>query len=222
MNDQSKKPVVEIYSDLLCVWAWIAQPRLESVLETFGDRVTVRSRCIDVFGDAHEKILGKWGASNGFERFGEYVREAAANHDHAPVHDDLWDVVRPTSSLPAHLYLKAVELCATEQQAHGYALGLREAFFRDAEDISRAAVLTGIARAQGLDLAALHNALEDGRAQAALAADQQAAQKSRIAGSPTWVLNNGRQILYGNVGYRIIEVNLEAFLRGEPGGASWC
>ena len=41
--------------------------------------------------------------------------------------------------------------------------------------------------------------------------------------SPSLVLNEGRQTLYGNVGYRIIEANIEGLLR-EPaaGAASWC
>ena len=45
----------------------------------------------------------------------------------------------------------------------------------------------------------------------------------RIEGSPSFVLNEGRQKLYGNVGFRIIEANIQELLRA-PGGdqASWC
>jgi len=222
MADPDDRPVVEIYSDLLCVWAWIAQPRLEAVMADFGDRVTLRSRCIDVFGNAHGKIRNQWGADDGFERFGAHVRDAAAGHEHAPVHGDVWRGARPTGSLPAHLHLKAAELCASNEQARDYERALREAFFAEGQDISRAEVLARVARAQGLDVTALQAAQDDGRALAALAADQQAAREGRIAGSPTWVLNEGRQILYGNVGYRIVRANLEAYLQGERGGASWC
>ncbi len=44
-----------------------------------------------------------------------------------------------------------------------------------------------------------------------------------IQGSPTFVLNEGRQKLYGNVGYRIIDANIQEMLR-EPrtDQASWC
>jgi len=65
--------------------------------------------------------------------------------------------------------------------------------------------------------------LESGVPQAALAGDYQDAEKSRIEGSPTLVLNEGRQKLYGNVGYRIIDANIRELLR-EPatGQASWC
>jgi predicted DsbA family dithiol-disulfide isomerase len=62
-----------------------------------------------------------------------------------------------------------------------------------------------------------------GVAFAALAADYQDRDRLRIEGSPTFVLNQGRQKLYGNLGYRVIEVNIRELLR-EPraGEMSWC
>ena len=45
----------------------------------------------------------------------------------------------------------------------------------------------------------------------------------RVQGSPTFVLNDGRQKLYGNVGFRIIEANIQELLREpKPDQASWC
>lgn len=45
-----------------------------------------------------------------------------------------------------------------------------------------------------------------------------------MVGSPAYVFNDGRQLLYGNVGYRIIASNLRELMsahrvEGEP---SWC
>lgn len=58
---------------------------------------------------------------------------------------------------------------------------------------------------------------------ASLSADYQDADKARIEGSPTFILNEGRQKLYGNVGFRVIEANIRELLR-DPGSdqASWC
>ena len=42
---------------------------------------------------------------------------------------------------------------------------------------------------------------------ARLAADYQDADKMRIEGSPSFVLNDGRQKLYGNVGFRLIDAS---------------
>ena len=62
-----------------------------------------------------------------------------------------------------------------------------------------------------------------GTAIALLTRDYQEAEKLRIEGSPTFVLNEGRQKLFGNVGFRIIEANIKELLK-EPAGdqASWC
>ncbi len=36
-------------------------------------------------------------------------------------------------------------------------------------------------------------------------------------------MNHGRQKLFGNVGYRLLEANVEELLRGaSPSEASWC
>ena len=41
--------------------------------------------------------------------------------------------------------------------------------------------------------------------------------------SPTFILNEGRQKLYGNVGYRVIEANLQELLKSpDASQASWC
>ena len=57
---------------------------------------------------------------------------------------------------------------------------------------------------------------------ASLSADLQNARELGIRGSPTWVLNEGRQILYGNVGYRILNANIEEMLKRPRSEASWC
>jgi predicted DsbA family dithiol-disulfide isomerase len=127
-----------------------------------------------------------------------------------------------------HLFLKAVRLAeaagacgpgASEEAT----LATRRTFFADGRDIASADVQRDIATAQGLDAGAVEAFLRDGRAHAALARDYQEAAVMGIQGSPSFVLNDGRQKLYGNVGYRIIEANIQELLR-EPGPAhaSWC
>ena len=45
----------------------------------------------------------------------------------------------------------------------------------------------------------------------------------RIEGSPSFVLNEGRQKLYGNIGFRLIEDNIhELLLAPRADEASWC
>jgi protein-disulfide isomerase len=61
------------------------------------------------------------------------------------------------------------------------------------------------------------------RVYAALSADYKEAENTGVKGSPTMILNEGRQKLFGNVGYRIIEANIQELLREpNPDQASWC
>ena len=69
----------------------------------------------------------------------------------------------------------------------------------------------------------LEERIHSGAAFAALATDYQDADKMRIEGSPSLVLNEGRQKLYGNVGFRVIEANVQGLLHAAgPEDASWC
>lgn len=44
-----------------------------------------------------------------------------------------------------------------------------------------------------------------------------------VQGSPKFVLNEGRQKLNGNVGYAVIEANINELLRSPiAGAANWC
>jgi protein-disulfide isomerase len=80
-----------------------------------------------------------------------------------------------------------------------------------------------IAKKVGIDIAAIEKHIHDGAAFASLAADYQVAEKMRIEGSPSFVLNEGRQKLYGNVGFRLMEANIQELLRlPRSDEASWC
>lgn len=96
-------------------------------------------------------------------------------------------------------------------------------FFRDCRDIARWDAQCELAEALGVDISANEKSFHDGTAFARSAADYQDADKMRIEGSPSFVLNAGRQKLYGNVGFRIIEANIQKLLRA-PGAdqTSWC
>ena len=213
---------IDYYSDVLCVWAWIAQPRLEEVQRQWGSKVEICHRYIDVFGDSHNKILRQWGSSNGFEKFSAHAAASAAPFDGVSIHPDIWLKTRPRSSMQAHLLLKAVALVAGDQAVEAMALRIRHAFFVQAQDIGDLALLLNLANEEKLDSTLLKNTLLDGRAMAALSADLRSAKELGVKGSPTWVLNEGRQILYGNVGYRILSANIEELFKHPVAEASWC
>jgi predicted DsbA family dithiol-disulfide isomerase len=223
MSDQPlPATVIDYYTDILCVWAWIAQPRLEELQRQWGQQIEVRHRYVDIFGDAHSKISQRWGADDGFATFSAHIAHSAEPFADTPVNPAIWTKLRPRSSLSAHLLLKAVGIVSGDDAVKAMALQIRRAFFVEAQDIGHLSLLFDLAQHHGLDSEALKATIMDGGAMAALSADQQNARDLGVRGSPTWVLNEGRQILYGNVGYRILNTNIEELLKRPGSEASWC
>jgi len=216
------------FSDVLCIWAYVAQARVDEVRAVFGDEVQIAHRRVSLFGDTVAKFEDGWKDRGGFAGYAEHVRSIAARFPHAVLHPDAWQVVRPRSSLSPHLYLSAVaEWESTHRTAprlaDDLAWAFRLAFFAEARDIGRRSVQIEIAKTLGIDTGAIAGLLESGAAHARLAADHAAADKAKIEGSPTLVLNDGRQKLYGNVGFRVVEANIRELLRDpHPDQASWC
>jgi len=220
-------PIV-CFSDVLCIWAYLAELRIDAVRKAFGDQVSIQHRFCSVFWDTARKIPATWADRGGYEGFNAHLMHTAEKFPEIEVHPDLWLSVRPASSWGAHLLLKAAQLdeaaggCApgaAEAAIHG----MRRAFFRDARDIGARAVQLSVLEAAGVAPGRAEGLVDNGQAFAALASDYQEAEAMKVQGSPTFVLNEGRQKLYGNVGYRIIEANVLELLR-EPKAdqASWC
>jgi len=216
------------FSDVLCVWAFFAEPRLAAVRRAFGEKVALEHRFCSVFGDVPGKIAASWANRGGYDGFGDHLHHAAAAFPELRLHPDLWRKTRPASSLSPHLFLKAVEAAEKDgvypPGAFERALAaFREAFFLHGLDIARRDVQRVIVRQIGLDPDLAQGPLDDGRAHAALSADYREAEALGVKGSPTLLLNEGRQKLFGNVGYRIIEANILELLREpHPDQASWC
>ncbi len=213
---------VDYYTDLLCVWAWIAQHRIDELEKEWGERIRLRHHCVNVFGDTLNRIGDKWSDRGGDEGFAEHVEESAAPYEYAPINPAIWRDVRPYTSATAHLVLKAAELQKSADDANKLAVVLRKSFFVEALDIGSVQVVLKIASDAGLDPVDLQSRIESGQALAAMAADYDRARGLNIKGSPCWVLNSGRQILYGNVGYRILSANIEELLKSPVDEASWC
>ncbi len=225
-------PVVQHFSDLLCVWAYASHVRLEEMARRFEGRIEISMHFCPVFPDAHAKITTGWADRGGFDGYADHVDGVGRQFDHISIHEDCWRRVRPVSSNAAHLFLKAVQLAAGEtgpqeklrDTAYYRATwALRRAFFEQGRDIARRDVQGEVADELGLDMAAIEAQLASGAAMAALDADNRLCEATNVAGSPTIRMNAGRQILYGNVGFHLIEANLKELLRAPNADeASWC
>lgn len=222
MSKGSSPILIDYYTDVLCVWAWIAQPRLEELHRQWGDQIKIHHRYVDIFGDARSKIPAQWGKDDGYQKFHDHILHSAQPYEHCCIHPDIWTRVRPNSSITAHLVLKAIAIVADESQVDTMSRQMREQFFTRAVDIGNLEILLNMSVDIGVSRKDLLSVLQDGQAMAALSADLRSAGDNSIKGSPSWVLNNGRQILYGNVGYRILGSNIEELINNPVDEASWC
>ena len=225
---------VSYFSDVLCIWAYAAQARIDAVKEKFGDTVRLDYRFCSVFGDTARKITSTWRDKGEYAGFNAHLRTVARQFPHVEVHPDIWLKTRSPTSASAHLFLKAVQHWQQEREREGQSesatsifeklmWAFRCAFFRDCRDIVRWNVQCELAESLGVDIGAIEKCIHEGAAFAKLATDYQDADKMRIEGSPSFVLNDGRQKLYGDVGFQIIEANIQELLRVPCGDqASWC
>lgn len=230
---QDNAVTVTYFSDILCIWAYITQARISEVDRHFGDSVRVDYRFCSVFGNTEDKIGRGWADRGGYEGFNRHLQEVAAQFSHIDVHPDIWLTTRPPSSDSVHIFIKAVQgleplgrLEGGDEEGRVSAdiiWRLRAAFFRDCRNISSRAVQCEIAEEAGIPRAAIEAEIDSGAAFAGLAADYRSREDLRIEGSPTFVLNQGRQRLYGNIGYHVIEANIRELLRTPAAGEmSWC
>lgn len=227
---------VSYVSDVLCVWAYVAEARLDELRAEYGSSIDLEYRFIPVFGATRYRIGEGWKDKGGYAGFGKHVRKVAEDFPHAPVSDRVWNEVAPTTSAAAHEMFCAARLLerdgeidpARRKDLRGRTLfeeatwQVRLAFFEHARDISKRDVLLDVLGEAGLPIAAIEAKLASGEAVAEACRDVELRDEHKIEGSPTYYLNQGRQKLYGNVGYRVVSANLRELLERPGHQASWC
>jgi predicted DsbA family dithiol-disulfide isomerase len=222
---------ISYFSDVLCVWAYIAQIRLDELKSTFDDRVSIELYFTPVFGDAHRKLENRWRDRGGFTGYSNHVKEVAAKFNHITVHPDIWTKEIPYSSTSCHLFLRAIKLLEdkglvkTKGSTSVFATAtwaVREAFFTKLANVSDRKIQLEIAKELGLPVTKIKAQIDSGEAYAELSRDYDLVKEHNVTVSPTLIFNEGRQRLNGNVGYRVIEANIRELLHNPPGEQSWC
>ena len=56
----SQPIIVSHFSDVLCIWAYIAQARVEQLKSTFQDKIDIQYHFITIFGDVERKLATNW------------------------------------------------------------------------------------------------------------------------------------------------------------------
>ena len=218
----NKPIIIDYYTDVLCVWAWIAQRRIDELNLKLENKIEFQYYYVDIFGDVPTKMTTQWKQKGGYSGFSEHVQKSASIFEDAPINSKIWKEVKPVTSANAHLVLKAVEISYDKSKSIEFALKIRSAFFIDALDVGNLDVLCDLVKINGLDHNVINTSIHDGSAIAALMHDYQRSKQHSIKGSPSYVIDGGRQTLYGNVGYRVLLANIEELLKNPADEASWC
>lgn len=221
------KITLDYFTDVLCIWAYVAQIRLAELHQQFDDEIQVNEHFITLFGNTEKRIGEGWKDKGGFEGFNLHVLKVAEQFPHLKINPNVWLTCRPASSANSHLYLKAAQLLVNENKISNTDFqqliwNIRSAFFLEAKDISDISVLTELAQNLSLPITLIQEKIDCGLAIAELCRDMEMREEHKLEGSPTYLLNNGRQKLYGNVGYRILEANVKELLDQPQSIASWC
>ncbi len=229
-------PTIAYFSDVLCLWAYVAQIKLDELRRHFGTQIRMEYHFLPLFGNVAGWLESSWSARGGVSAYARHVLQMAQQFPHIEIHPDIWLRNTPPTSASCHLFLKAIQLLekanqisAEPQAQHADKSLFEEAmwrcrlgFFRDLQNIAERSTQDAIATSLGLPLNAIREQIDSGQAYAALCADFTAKEKHLVEGSPTFLLPGGRQKLYGNVGYRIIEANIHELLTHSDERASWC
>lgn len=215
------------YSDVLCVWAYISQVRVQELRDTFKDDVAFSYHYIDIFGDIRSKMHAQWDSRGGLEGYASHVHEIGNKFDHVSLHNGIWRNNVPESSMPAHLFLSAAAHLEAEEPALRGAQErldhlIRMAFFELNADVSDNDTLVQLVDEAMLPVDSLLGVMRRGIAHAKLSSGLKLARESGVKSSPTMIFNEGRQMLSGNVGYRILEANVRELLEAPGDQQSWC
>ncbi len=227
MNENLNTVQIDYYSDVLCVWAYLGHARTRELQAQFPEQLAWRWHYLPVFGDVPGKLENQWRDRGGAAAYAAHVQEVVTEFGHVKLNKDCWTGVCPVSSAPAHLWLAAARLAEQAgdipvKSEEALAWALRVAFFEQAADISRQPILVAVASDLGMDVDALTARVNDGTAYAVFCEGMQKARDANVRVSPTYVFNEERQRLTGNVGYRIIEANIKELLEQPRKQQSWC
>ena len=84
----SKQAIATIsyFSDVLCVWAYAAQIKLDELRRQFGDQLRVEYQFLRVFGDVSARIDSGWRDKGGAVGYARHLKQIAARFDHINIH----------------------------------------------------------------------------------------------------------------------------------------
>ncbi len=222
---------ITYYSDVLCIWGYSAKIKIDEMKSQFGEKIALEYRYTPLFVDMHSMLENNWAEKDGLQGYNKMMHKLGEMFPYVEIHPEIGLRNLPRSSATCHQFLKAIDLLEQRKEIISEDANntlveqvdwqIRLGYFRDAEDVSTTSKLMSIAEELKIPANSIETLLTNGEAMAALASCTTGDKQKLIEGSPSFVLNEDRQKLYGNVGYHIIEANIKALLETHEDKPAW-
>jgi predicted DsbA family dithiol-disulfide isomerase len=213
---------IAYYSDILCVWAYINQVKVDELKMQFTEKIDFSYHYTDTFHSVENKLESSWSHRGGNQAYAKHILDLKEKFPHIKLHKDIWTKNIPTSSANAHVFLKAVAASFEAKTLEIVLKEMRKSFFELNIDITTTQNQLKVLQTLNLPETGVLELIHSGKALELLILDHKMAKDTFIPGSPSFNFNNGRQIIYGNVGYKIIELNIKELLENPTYPQSWC
>ena len=88
MTDTSRIRI-HYFTDVLCIWAYLAQIRLDELYKNFASEIEVTHHFMPVFGHTQSRIGEGWKDKGGFEGFSKKMHQVIKQFPHVELHKDI-------------------------------------------------------------------------------------------------------------------------------------
>jgi predicted DsbA family dithiol-disulfide isomerase len=210
MNQAPQQHELNIVSDVICPWCYIAKKQLAQAFATTNleSHFNVTWRAFELNPDM--PIGGVDRVTYRTQKFGSWERSLALDADVAAAgkrvgigfrHDLM---MRTPNSFQAH---RLILLAGYDGVQRAVVDALFQAYFIEGRDVGSTAVLTEIATQAGIDGERASKFLESNVGADEIRSQEQSAYNAEISGVPTFILN-GEVIFSGAVGVEAMAVYL--------------
>ncbi len=186
------------YTDPFCSWSFAAEEAIARFRSHFGDRLSFRHRLFPLYSSIGE-FLQKHGLATQQEfapRIGKVSRATGV-----AMSPKVWESGQAPSSSEECCRFAEAALIADPEKGGRFLTRLRELAFLDGHNIGDPELLGKTARALGLDMSVIEEALRSGRATEALEEDREKARSEGVTVRPTLVMTNseGDRVFIGGL-----------------------
>lgn len=172
---------VDVWSDYVCPFCYLELPLLQRLHDSFPGTVDVRWRAFELRPEPNPTL----------DPAGEYLRTTWERSVYPMARERGMTLRLPPVQPRSRKAFEAAAFAAEHGLFDAMHQALFQAFFEEGRDIGQLDVLTTIGTAAGLPPEPLRAALEDGRYQEAVLADQALAHRLGVTGVPISVLRIG-------------------------------